>query len=105
MGLDQILRRSSGWILYPYTEFAGEHGFLYSSCTERACSWNNSSNKDIQPKRVQDMVIVEHVRPNATPKFTLNNNAKNSFDPRPLSQRCVTEECKQCFLSKIRETL
>ena len=51
------------------------------------------------------MVIVEHVRPNATPKFTLNNNAKNSFDPRPLSQRCVTEECKQCFLSKIRETL
>jgi len=38
-------------------EFAGEDGFIDPSCTERACSWNNSSNKDIQPKRVQDMLI------------------------------------------------
>ena len=51
------------------------------------------------------MVIVEHVRSNANPKFTTNNNTKRSFDPRPLTQRCVTEEYKQCFLSKIRETL
>ena len=51
------------------------------------------------------MVIVEHVRSNANPKFTINNNTKRSFDPRPLTQRCVAEEYKQCFLSKIRETL
>ena len=51
------------------------------------------------------MAIVECVRSNAHPKFTINNNTKRSFDPRPLTQRCVTEEYKQCFLSKIRETL
>ena len=50
------------------------------------------------------MVIVEHVRCNANPRFTINNT-KRSFDPRPLVQSCVTEEYKQCFLSKIRETL
>ena len=51
------------------------------------------------------MVIVEHVRSNANPRFTINNT-KRSFDPRPLAQRHVTEEyIKQCFLSKIRETL
>ena len=37
------------------------------------------------------MVIVEHVRSNAYPWFTINNT-KRSFDPRPLAQRCVTEE-------------
>ena len=51
------------------------------------------------------MVIVEHARSHANLKFTVSNNAKRSFDPRPLAQRCVTEEYKQCFLSKIRETL
>jgi len=81
------------------------YGFICPSCTERTCSWDNSSNKDIQPKRVQDMVIVEHARSNANPKFTINNNTKRSFDPRHLAQRCVSEECKQCFLSKIKETL
>ena len=50
------------------------------------------------------MLIVEHVRSNANPKFTINNNTKRSFDPRPLVQRCVTKEYKQCFLSKISET-
>ena len=50
------------------------------------------------------MVIVEHVRSNASPKFSINDT-KKSFDPRLLAQRCVTEEYKQCFLSKIRETL
>ena len=58
-----------------------------------------------QPKRLQDMVIVEHVRSNANPKFAINNNTKRSFDPRPSTQRCVSEGCKQCFLSKIKETL
>ena len=86
-------------------EFAGEHGLIDPSCTERACLWNNSSNKDIQPKRVQYMVIVEHVRSNANPKFSINNDTKRSFYPRSLAQRCVTEDHKQCFLSKIRETL
>ena len=57
-------------------EFAGEHWFIDLSCIERACSWNNSSNKDIQPKRVQDMGIVEHVRSNANPKFSINNDTK-----------------------------
>ena len=38
------------------------------------------------------------------PKFAINNT-KRSFDLRPLAQRCVTEEYKQRFLSKIRETL
>ena len=57
------------------------------------------------------MVIVEHARSrsNANLKFSINNNTKRSFDPRPLAQKCaqkcVTEEYKQCFLSKIRETL
>lgn len=51
------------------------------------------------------MIIVEHVRSNGNPKFTINNNTKRSFDPRPLAQRCVTKEFKHCFLSKLRETL
>ena len=46
----------------------------------------------MEPKRVQDMVIVEHVRSNANPKFSINNDTKRSFDPRPLVQRCTTEE-------------
>ena len=81
-------------------EFAEEHRFLYPSCTERACFWTNSSNKGIQPKRVQDMVIVDHVRPNATLKFTVNNNTKRSSDPRPFAQRCVSEECKHVSFLK-----
>ena len=35
------------------------------------------------------MVIVENVRPNANPKFTINNNTKRSFDPRPLAEKGV----------------
>ena len=31
------------------------------------------------------MIIIEQVRSNANPKFTINNNTKRSFDPRPLS--------------------
>ena len=31
-------------------EFAGENGFIDPSCTERACSWNNSINKDIETR-------------------------------------------------------
>ena len=42
---------------------------------------------------------LEHVRSNANPKFTITTQRD------PLTQRCVTEEYKQCFLSKIRETL
>ena len=29
-------------------EFAGERGFIDPYCTERACFWNTSNNKDIQ---------------------------------------------------------
>ena len=51
------------------------------------------------------MVTVEHVRSNANPKSSINNDTKRSFDLRLLAQRCVTEKYKQCFLSKIRENL
>ena len=36
-------------IALPYkVEFAGENRLIDPSRTERACSWNNSGNKDIQ---------------------------------------------------------
>ena len=57
-------------------------GLTDPSCTDQACIWNKSF-KEINPRRVKDINFQAHKRHNPDPKFTLNNAAKQEFDPRP----------------------
>ena len=62
--------------------------------------------------KIKDMDIQELDKDNMEkkkeqkkPSTPLNYSEKRDFDPRPESERIVTEEQKQGFLTKVREVL
>lgn len=83
-------------------EFANQKGFTDPSCTDKACVWNNTSKKDIQPMKLKDMVFQSHKVVKENPSYAINSKEKQNFDPRPESLRVVTEESKQKFLASLR---
>ena len=54
-------------------EFANIKGFNDPACTEKFCAWNNNMKKDVQPKKIKEMVIREHNRTNPDPKYGINS--------------------------------
>ena len=60
--------------------------------------------------KIKDMDIQEHnkdkmekKKEQKKPSTPLNYSEKRDFDPRPESERIITEERKQGFLTKVRE--
>lgn len=86
-------------------EFANIKGVNDPACTEKACAWNNSGKKDVQPKKIKEMVIREHNRTHPDQKYDINSTDRRNFDPRPLINRTITNEEKENFLKNMRDKL
>ena len=43
-------------------EYAYTHRYIDHSCTSTACAWNNSRKKEIEPKRISDIVVRKRSR-------------------------------------------
>ena len=74
---------------------------IITTCTEQLCYWNSSS-KDFTPMKIKDMNIVEHNQEKQNKQRIVNYKEKQSFDPRPESQRIVSEIWKEDFLQNIK---
>ena len=85
-------------------DYANEKGFTDPTCTEQLCYWNSSS-KDFTPMKIKDMNIVEHNQEKQNKQKIVNYKEKQSFDPRPESQRIVSEKWKEDFLQNIKSVL
>ena len=43
-------------------EYANKHGYIHPSCTSTVYAWNNSTKKEIKPKRISDIVVRKRIR-------------------------------------------
>ena len=43
-------------------EYANNKGWCSPSCTETACQWNQSTKKDIEPKRITESFVRKSLR-------------------------------------------
>ena len=88
-------------VLYK-VEFANEKGLTDPACTDQTCIWNKSF-KEINPRKVKDISFQAHKRHNPDPKFTLNNGAKQEFDPRPAIHQTTSTTDQAAFLQSVRK--
>ena len=85
-------------------EYANEKGPTNPTCTEKLCSWNSSS-KEITPRKVKDMVITEKNHQCVDYKKCADYKEKYGLDPRPETQRNVSESEKVLFIDSVRKHL
>ena len=43
-------------------EYANNKGWCSPACTETACQWNQSTKKDIEPKRIKNLIVRKKLR-------------------------------------------
>ena len=84
--------------------YANEKGYTKPASTDEICNWNLSS-KEINPMKVKDMDILQHNLGKSKQKSFLTYPEKLKFDPRPTTEKEISESQKQSFLSGVRTTL
>ena len=85
--------------------YANEKGYTNPACTDEVCNWNSSS-KEIHPMKVKDMDILQHNLGKSKQKSFLKYPEKlRPTNPRPTTEREISEFRKQSFLSGVRTTL
>ena len=84
--------------------YANEKGYTNPACTDEVCNWNSSS-KEIHPMKVKDTDILQRNLGKSKQKSFLTYPEKLKFDPRPTTEREISESRKQSFLSGVRTTL
>ena len=84
--------------------YANEKGYTKPASTDEICNWNLSS-KEINPMKVKDMDILQHNLGKSKQKSFLTYPEKLKFDPRPTTEREISESRKKSFLSGVRTTL
>ncbi|XP_065682264.1 uncharacterized protein LOC136095495 [Hydra vulgaris] len=74
-------------------EYANTKGWCNPACTETACQWNLGTRKDVEPKRISDLIISKKLGT----KSSLSNDCEenrmknlNNFDPRIISHRTIS---------------
>ena len=90
-------------VLYKLS-YANEKRYAKPACTDEICNWNSSS-KEIHPMKVKDMDILQHNLGKSKQKSFLTYPEKLKFDPRPTTEKEISESQKQSFLSGVRTTL
>ena len=86
-------------------EHANNKGLCDSSCTEQACSWNQTSHKDVVPKRITDLIVRSKL---ATGRKTTNQEELRmemlqEFDSRIESHRNFDQSKFETLIKDIRE--
>ena len=84
-------------------EFANSKSMIDPACTDVACSWNVSTQRDVQFKRVKDVEIRKHDIVKQNKKCFVQSKFKNSFDPRPVEYRGKEEERVLEFCAMLRD--
>ena len=84
-------------------EHAVAQGYTDPSCTSAPCMWNNQTQREVQPKKIKDLKFREDSRADIekeTPKRELSATFKQNFDPRRSSDRIVTKQSQDQFLTQ-----
>ena len=67
-------------------QYANTKGFISTACTEKACQWNKSSKKGIEPQRIRDIIVRKKTASKEGnvegSREELRMKALNEFDPR-----------------------
>ena len=85
-------------------EYANEKGLTNPACTDESCQWNSSA-KEICPMKIKDMQLLQHNVGKQEKKKNLMYQEKSNFDPRPTSEREISDSSKLSFLSEVRNLL
>ena len=88
-------------ILYK-VEYANSHGLIDPACTAVACAWNKSTEREVEPQKVKDLVLKKHDSLNRTKKHLVQSEYKTNFDVRPKELRGMEHERLEEFYSKLR---
>ena len=78
-------------------------GLTNPACTNQSCQWNSSA-KEICPKKIEGKQLLQH-NVGKREKTKLMNQEKSNFDPRPTSEKNISDSCKLYFLSEVRNIL
>ena len=68
-------------------ECANSKGMIDPACTDVACSWNVSTQRNVRFMKIKDVEIRKHEVTNKNKKRVVQSDFKKSFDPRPLDVR------------------
>ena len=83
-------------ILYK-VEFANSKGMIDHACTDVACAWNVSTQRDVQFMKIKDVQIRKHDVTKRRKKRLVQSEFKKIFDPRPIEFRGKEDERAQEF--------
>ena len=89
-------------ILYK-VEFAYSKGIIDPACTDVACSWKVSTQRDVQFMKIKDIQIKKHDVTKRNKKGLVQSEFKKTFNPRPVEFRGKEAERVQAFFTKLRD--
>ena len=82
-------------------QYANAKGFTSPACTETACQWNRSSKKEIEPRRISEIVVRKKTASQESKAEGSREEARmkalNEFDPRREFHRQTSEQQQQIF--------
>ena len=88
-------------------QYANAKGFISPACTEKACQWNKSSKKEIEPQRIRDIIVRKKTASKEGnvegSREELRMKALNEFDPRREFHRQTSDQQKHVFFQNIEE--
>ena len=89
-------------------EYANNKGRCSPSCTETACQWNQSTKKDIEPKRITESFVRKSLSTKqedtcATSREETRMKHLLEFDPRIESHKEFCQKHFESFLEKFKK--
>ena len=90
-------------VAIPYkVEYANSHGLVDPACTAVACAWNKSTEKEVEPQKVKDLVLKKHDSLKPRKKHLVQSEYKTNIDVRPKELRGTEHERLEEFFSNLR---
>ena len=89
-------------VLYK-VDYAVQNGSNNPACTSIPCGWNQSTRKDVEPRKIIDLNLRRDKASKAQADSEgLINEAWLNFDPRKEGQRDISEQRKKSFLEGLK---
>ena len=89
-------------VLYK-VDYAVQNGSNNPACTSIPCGWNQSTRKDVEPRKIIDLNLRRDKASKAQADSEgLINKAWLNFDPRKEGQRDISEQRKKSFLEGLK---
>ena len=88
-------------ILYKI-EYANGHGLVDPACTDKACAWNKSTEREVRPRKIRDVDIEKHESDKRTKKRVVQSDMKRNFDVRPKDLQGSENQRLEGFFGQLR---